>query len=60
MVARGYNGQLPIDSPLRPKERFAVLLACAIAATRNPNFLQNLTQSSLRNIEFVNLEIFNI
>ncbi|MBE8990704.1 energy-coupling factor transporter transmembrane component T family protein [Nostoc sp. LEGE 12450] len=33
MVARGYNGQLPIDSPLRPKERFAVLLACAIAAT---------------------------
>jgi len=33
MVARGYNGQLPIDSPLRPKERFTVLLACAIAAT---------------------------
>ncbi|MBN3910937.1 MAG: energy-coupling factor transporter transmembrane protein EcfT [Nostoc sp. NMS1] len=33
MVARGYNGQLPIDSPLRPKERFAILLAWAIAAT---------------------------
>lgn len=32
MVARGYNGQLPIDSPLRPKERVAVLAACAIAA----------------------------
>lgn len=33
MVARGYNGQLPIDSNLRPKERFALLLAWAIAAT---------------------------
>ena len=33
MVARGYNGQLPIDSTLRPKERFALLLAWAIAAT---------------------------
>ncbi|OUL31535.1 cobalt transporter [Nostoc sp. T09] len=32
MVARGYNGQLPIDSTLRPKERFALLAACAIAA----------------------------
>jgi cobalt/nickel transport system permease protein len=32
MVTRGYNGQLPIDSPLRPKERFAILAACAIAA----------------------------
>ncbi|MFN6566808.1 energy-coupling factor transporter transmembrane protein EcfT [Dendronalium sp. ChiSLP03b] len=31
MVTRGYNGQLPIDSPLRPKERFAVLTAWAIA-----------------------------
>jgi cobalt/nickel transport system permease protein len=31
MVARGYNGQLPIDSPIRPKERIAVLTACAIA-----------------------------
>ncbi|MBN3926804.1 energy-coupling factor transporter transmembrane protein EcfT [Nostoc sp. NMS4] len=31
MVARGYNGQLPIDSPLKPKERFALLLAWAIA-----------------------------
>ncbi|MBE9107471.1 energy-coupling factor transporter transmembrane protein EcfT [Nostoc cf. edaphicum LEGE 07299] len=33
MVARGYNGQLPIDSTLRPKERFAVLLSWAIAAS---------------------------
>ncbi|BAY76313.1 Cobalt transporter [Nostoc sp. DSM 114161] len=33
MVTRGYNGQLPIDSNLRPKERFALLLAWAIAAT---------------------------
>ncbi|RCJ22363.1 cobalt transporter [Nostoc sp. ATCC 43529] len=33
MVARGYNGKLPIDSNLRPKERFALLLAWAIAAT---------------------------
>ena len=32
MVARGYNGQLPIDSTLKPKERVAVLAACAIAA----------------------------
>ena len=32
MIIRGYNGQLPIDSPLRPKERFAVIVACAIAA----------------------------
>ncbi|MEA5626001.1 energy-coupling factor transporter transmembrane protein EcfT [Nostoc sp. UHCC 0251] len=32
MVTRGYNGQLPIDSPLRPKERFALLAAWAIAA----------------------------
>ncbi|MBC6430212.1 energy-coupling factor transporter transmembrane protein EcfT [Nostoc sp. HG1] len=32
MVTRGYNGQLPIDSPLRPKERFAILAAWAIAA----------------------------
>ncbi|BAZ52334.1 energy-coupling factor transporter transmembrane protein EcfT [Nostoc ellipsosporum NOK] len=32
MITRGYNGHLPIDSPLRPKERFAVLAACAIAA----------------------------
>ncbi|MDZ8050020.1 MAG: energy-coupling factor transporter transmembrane component T family protein [Aulosira sp. ZfuVER01] len=32
MVTRGYNGQLPIDSTLRPKERFALLAACAIAA----------------------------
>ncbi|MBD2513959.1 energy-coupling factor transporter transmembrane protein EcfT [Nostoc sp. FACHB-973] len=33
MVARGYNGQLPIDSTLRPKERFGLLVAWAIAAT---------------------------
>ncbi|MDZ8106600.1 MAG: CbiQ family ECF transporter T component [Nostoc sp. DedQUE12a] len=33
MVARGYNGQLPIDSSLRPKERFVLLLAWTIAAT---------------------------
>ncbi|MEH2127960.1 energy-coupling factor transporter transmembrane component T family protein [Nostoc sp.] len=33
MVARGYNGQLPIDSTFRPKERFALLLAWAIAAS---------------------------
>ena len=32
MVTRGYNGQLPIDSTLRPKERFALLAAWAIAA----------------------------
>ena len=32
MVTRGYNGQLPIDSPLRPKERFAIVVAWAIAA----------------------------
>lgn len=32
MIARGYNGQLPLDSPLRPKQRFAVIVACAIAA----------------------------
>lgn len=31
MVTRGYNGQLPIDSTLRPKERFAILAAWAIA-----------------------------
>lgn len=32
MVVRGYNGQLPIDSTLKPKERVAVLAALAIAA----------------------------
>ncbi|BAY12419.1 energy-coupling factor transporter transmembrane component T family protein [Calothrix sp. NIES-2098] len=32
MIARGYNGQLPIDSILKPKERFTLLAACAIAA----------------------------
>ncbi|BAY63221.1 cobalt transport protein [Calothrix brevissima NIES-22] len=32
MVVRGYNGQLPIDSTLKPKERVAILIAGAIAA----------------------------
>ena len=27
MVARGYNGQLPLDSPPKPKERFILLIA---------------------------------
>lgn len=31
MVIRGYNGQLPLDSPFRAKERFALLIAWAIA-----------------------------
>jgi cobalt/nickel transport system permease protein len=32
MIARGYNGQLPIDSTLRPKERF-ILLVAGVTAT---------------------------
>lgn len=32
MVARGYNGQLPIDSTLKPKERF-ILLIVGVTAT---------------------------
>jgi len=32
MVIRGYNGQLPIDSPLKPKERF-ILLVAGVTAT---------------------------
>ncbi|WP_414548125.1 energy-coupling factor transporter transmembrane component T family protein [Anabaena sp. CCY 0017] len=32
MVMRGYNGQLPKDATFRPKERFALLLAWAIAS----------------------------
>jgi cobalt/nickel transport system permease protein len=32
MVTRGYDGQLPIDSPLRAKERITLLVAWAIAA----------------------------
>ncbi|MBD2693846.1 energy-coupling factor transporter transmembrane component T family protein [Anabaena catenula] len=32
MIARGYNGQLPIDSTLRPKERFT-LITVGITAT---------------------------
>jgi cobalt/nickel transport system permease protein len=33
MVIRGYNGSLPVDSTLRPKERFILVIACAIALT---------------------------
>ncbi|WP_035139295.1 energy-coupling factor transporter transmembrane component T family protein [Fischerella sp. PCC 9605] len=33
MVVRGYKGTLPVDSTLRAKERFVVLLACAIAVS---------------------------
>ncbi|MBD2628373.1 energy-coupling factor transporter transmembrane component T family protein [Trichormus variabilis] len=32
MIARGYNGQLPIDSTLRPKERFTLIIV-GITAT---------------------------
>lgn len=32
MVIRGYNGQLPVDATFRPKERFVLLVAWAIAA----------------------------
>ena len=32
MVMRGYNGQLPVDAAFRPKERFLLLLAWAIAS----------------------------
>ncbi|MBD2566915.1 energy-coupling factor transporter transmembrane component T family protein [Anabaena lutea] len=32
MIARGYNGQLPIDSTLRPKERFILLVAGVTAS----------------------------
>lgn len=32
MVIRGYNGQLPVDATFKPKERFALLVAWAIAA----------------------------
>ena len=31
MVARGYDGELPIDSTLKPKERFTLLMAGVIA-----------------------------
>lgn len=31
MEVRGYNGQLPVDATLRPKERFAVIAMCVIA-----------------------------
>jgi cobalt/nickel transport system permease protein len=31
MIIRGYNGKLPVDSTLRPKERFTLLAAGAIA-----------------------------
>ena len=32
MIMRGYNGQLPVDATFRPKERFVLLVAWAIAA----------------------------
>ena len=32
MVMRGYNGKLPVDAAFRPKERFLLLLAWAIAS----------------------------
>jgi cobalt/nickel transport system permease protein len=31
MVARGYDGELPINSTLKPKERFTLLMAGVIA-----------------------------
>ncbi|MGH7998404.1 MAG: CbiQ family ECF transporter T component, partial [Brasilonema sp.] len=31
MEVRGYNGQLPTDAALRPKERFVVVMMCVIA-----------------------------
>lgn len=31
MVARGYNGNFPVDSAPRPKELFVVMVMCAIA-----------------------------
>lgn len=31
MVIRGYNGQLPVDSVLKPQQRFVLFLAWAIA-----------------------------
>jgi cobalt/nickel transport system permease protein len=31
MITRGYNGTLPVDSTLRPKERFALVVAWTIA-----------------------------
>ncbi|WP_017314562.1 energy-coupling factor transporter transmembrane component T family protein [Mastigocladopsis repens] len=31
MEVRGYNGQLPVDATLRPKEHFAVAMMCAVA-----------------------------
>ncbi|MEC4815254.1 MAG: energy-coupling factor transporter transmembrane component T [Scytonema sp. PMC 1069.18] len=31
MVTRGYTGQLPVDAPLRLKERFAIVVMSAIA-----------------------------
>ncbi|AFZ25915.1 ABC-type cobalt transport system, permease component CbiQ [Cylindrospermum stagnale PCC 7417] len=31
MIARGYNGELPVDSTIRPKERLVLLIAGAIA-----------------------------
>lgn len=31
MVARGYNGQMPVDATLKPKERFALIITGAVA-----------------------------
>jgi cobalt/nickel transport system permease protein len=44
MEVRGYTGQLPVDAPLRPKERFAVVVMCVIALC--------LTVASYTNFEF--------
>ena len=44
MVARGYKGELPIDSTLRPKERVALVIAAAFAS--------GLTLASYSNLRF--------
>ena len=44
MVARGYQGELPVDSTLRPKERVALLTAAAFAS--------GLTLASYSNLRF--------
>jgi cobalt/nickel transport system permease protein len=33
MIARGYNGAIPVDSTLRMKERFALLAMSILALT---------------------------
>ncbi|MEA5553901.1 energy-coupling factor transporter transmembrane protein EcfT [Anabaena cylindrica UHCC 0172] len=46
MVTRGYHGQLPIDSTLRPKERLTVLAAGAIATCITlSSYLQSFTHN---------------